>query len=317
MGKKINILVLSIWYPLSISRYFLNALHRNKDLSVISTGPFTGSWIPWLGGMNVENKYAVSPDIPLPFKPDIGKVPYDFVKSKFPADWKPDLILTIDAGINWSDKPSEDNSIVATVATDSHCLSYSHARNISDYFFNMHPFYIPYYLDENIKDIPLPYAFDPGIMYPMDIEKEYDAVLVGMPYPQRVQWVNELEKNNVSVIFKNGPIFDEYRELNNKASIGLNWASEKDLNCRVFELMAMKLCPVINYVPDLERLGFTDRVHYIGFSNLSEAVDGVLFAKNNPDTALEIANAAYNKVYYENHTFDSRINTILEKCGLL
>jgi len=137
-----------------------------------------------------------------------------------------------------------------------------------------------------------------------------------MPYPQRIEWVNALRAKGVSVLFENGPIFDEYRELNNRARIGLNWSSRGDLNARVLEISAMRLCPVIDRVSDLSIIGFEEDKHYIGFSNLEEAVEKVLYAKNNPDIAEMIANNAYQKVRNLNLTYDSLVNCVLKEFGL-
>jgi len=306
--NKVKVLFLSIFYPLFMGRYFLNALNRNPNVDVKTTGVFTGAWQAWKGGMYLDPKWVCTPDYPLPFKPNVGRVSYDLVRSQLPDDWHPDIVMTVDAGLNWIDKPLE--GVIVTVGTDSHCLDYSHARQISDKFFNMH---WTYHQD---GDIDLPYAFDASVMYPMsDIEKDFDAVLIGMPYPQRIAWVERLREKGVSVLFENGPILDEYRELNNRAMIGMNWASMQDLNCRVFELMAMRLCPVINRVPDLGRLGFEEGRHYLGFDEVLEATEKVLWAKEHPDEAQMIADNAHQKVNQDGHTFDNRVKTVLEECG--
>jgi hypothetical protein len=310
---KIKVLMLHIAYPLSMSRYFQRAFMRRDDVDFRDCGPYTGSWIPWMGGMTLSNKYAVPPTYVLPFPPNVGQVSYDLVKAQM-GDWKPDIVLTVDAGVHWSQKPND--GIVVHVATDSHCLDYDYQRKISDKFFNMHGAY------SITGDLPLPYAFDPSICYPEDVpnlDDMKDAVLIGMPYDQRVMWVNELRKNGVSVIFENGPVFDEYRELNNHARIGLNWSSLNDLNCRVFELMAMQLCPVINRVSDLGQ-HFVEGTHYLGFSSLEEGVEKVLWAKNNPEDARRIAINAHDEVCkldgkYPQHSYDNRVDKILKECG--
>lgn len=305
---KIKVLLLSIHYPLAMKTYFEAALRDREDIDLRTVGPYTGAFIPWLHGMTLPIKYAVPPTYPLSFKPDVGRVSYDLVKALIKDDWIPDIVLTVDAGINWSQKPTD--GVVVTVGTDSHCLDYNHARNISDKFFNMHHHYA------QKDDLDLPYALSTQYFYPdPNIEKDTDAVLIGMPYPQRVEWIQALRDRGVSVLFENGPILDEYRELNNRARIGLNWASLQDLNCRVFELMGMKLCPVINHVPDLDRLGFVDGKHYIGFHNLGDAVEKVIHATAYPMQAHDIAENAYQKVISENHTFDNRVETILKECG--
>jgi hypothetical protein len=305
--EKIKVLCLSDWYPLSMSRYWENAFKRNPNIDFKNCGAYTGSWIPWLGGMSVLEKYAKPPTIVTPFKPNV-RVPYALVKAQL-GSWIPDLVITINAGADFVDKPTD--GFVASVGTDGHCLDYTHSRNISDKFFNMHPKYA------QGDDVLLHYAFDPDVHYPMtEIEKDTDAVLIGMPYQQRVDWVNKLRSLGVSVLFENGPIFDEYRELNNRAKLGLNWSSLGDLNARVFELMAMKLCPIIDRCDDLERFGFKEGHHYLGFDNLDEAVLRVQWALNSPHEAEEIALAAYNKVNMEDFTYDALVSKVLKEFRL-
>jgi len=306
--SKIKVLLLSIHYPLAMKNYWENAFNRNPNIDLRTTGPYTGSFIPWMGGMNLPEKYAVPPTYPLPFKPDIGKVPYEIVKAQM-DEWIPDLVITINAGIEWLHKPTD--GFVASVGTDGHCLDYAHSRFLADKFFNMHPKYA------QGDDVLLHYAFDPDIHYPMtEIEKDTDAVLIGMPYPQRVTWVNKLRSLGISVLFENGPVFDEYRELNNRARLGLNWSSLGDLNARVFELMAMKLCPIIDRCEDLDRFGFKEGHHYLGFDDLEEAVLRVQWALNSPHEAEEIALAAFNKVNMEDFTYDSLVSKVLKEFGL-
>jgi hypothetical protein len=120
----------------------------------------------------------------------------------------------------------------------------------------------------------------------------------------------------VKVNYRIGDIYDEYREENNKAWIGLNWSSLEDVTARVFEIMAMRLVPVINRLPGLDELGFEDDRHYLGFSNMDEAVEKVLWAKNNPDFAKQIALEAYQFVYNHDMTYDNRIRQILSEFGV-
>jgi len=306
-----KILLLSLWYPLLISRYFWRAFQRRQDVELVTVGPYSGSWIPWSGGMNLPAKYAVPPTIQI--APALGtKLPYNLLKPK--VDFEPDLVITVDAGIHWTARP-DVNCPVVHVATDPHVLNYDLPRSYSDKFFNMQRVY------SKEGDIYLPYAFDPETHFkiphslkPNPIE-EYDAVLVGMAYPNRVEWVNRLRSEGISVAFENGPIFDEYRELANKAVIGLNWSSLDDMVARVFEIMAMGLVPVINRVTDLKEF-FVEDVHYLGFSSMEEAVAKVKWAKENPVEASMIANNARDLVWSQNHTYDQRVQTIMQEVGL-
>ena len=318
---KTRVLFLSIYYPLFMGKYFDRAFRRNPDVEIITAGPFTGDWIPWFnqetqqGGMRLPSKYGTPPDVPLPFPPNVGSVSYDFVKAQLPKGWIPDLIVTCDAGINWTSKPQD--GYVVTIGTDPHVLDYSHARRVSDKLFNMQLCY------KEPKDSYLPYAYDPTVHYPLsttvptleeyDSYQDTDAVLIGMPYENRVKWVDELRKHGVSVIFENAPVFDEYRELANRARIGLNWSSLKDTNARFFETPAFGLAPVMNRTPDAH-LFLEEGEDYMGFDDLQQAVEAVLYLKNNSNEVERLSKNAHAKI--QNETYDLRVQQILEECGL-
>jgi hypothetical protein len=304
MQNKIKVLLLYLAFPLAMGTYFRRALERRTDIDLKVTGVYTGAWIPWLGGMEVPKKYAIPIDLPLPFAPNIGEVNYELVKAQL-GDWKPDLIINVDAGIHWKYKPVDGT--VVTVGTDPHVLNYDTPRSYSDRFFNMQRCY------SKDRDIYLPYAYDPTVHYKMpEVNKDADAVLGGMPYQNRVEWVNALRAKGVSVLFENGPIFDEYREMNNHAMIGLNWSSMNDLNARAFELPAMGLAPVMNTVPDMHEFMGAD-YHYFEFRNLSEAVEKVLWLKEHPIECADLAQRAYENILP--HTYDDRIQQIFTESG--
>lgn len=306
MEPKIKVLLLAIHYPFAIKNYFETALRKRADIDLKTVGPFTSRYIPWMGGMILPNKYAIAPTLPVPFPPNVGKINYEFVSAQLPKDWKPDLVITIDAGINWVYKPT--SGYVVTVGTDPHVLNYEHARSISDKFFNMQRVYM------EKSDIYLPYAYSPEFHYPDDtVSKDTDAVLIGMPYETRVQWVNKLRERGVSVIFENGPIFDEARQLYNRGRIGLNWSSMMDLNARAFELAAMKMGCVMNNVPDMNEFGFLS--HAQRFNTLGDAVEAVLIFKNNPEVCRNNAELIYQAV--QGQTYDARVQQILQECGFV
>jgi len=327
---KIKVLLLYIVYPFAIASYFKKALEHRDDVDLIVTGPYTANWMPWLGGMTVPMKYALSPDIPLDYHPNIREVNYELIKAKLPEGWIPDIVLNIDANLHWKYKPSD--GYVVTVGTDPHVLNdfYDVPRAYSDKFFNMQLCY------SKPNDIYLPYAYSSYDHYPMDgmqhesrvfgigdidyalmgtptpIEKDTDAVLIGMPYENRVQWINELRQRGVSVIFENGPIFDEARALYNRGRIGLNWSSMLDTNARVFELPAMKLAPVMNVTPDIGQF-LSDGIDYLGFDTLDEALESVFFLKDHKEDCYKMAESAYKSI--RGQTYDSRVQQILFESG--
>jgi len=300
MPKKI--LMMSIHYPLTMARYFENAFRADPDVELKTCGWYTRNWIPWMGGMLLPDKYINKPDVIMGGQEMIGREAlYPQVENVL-GDWKPDMVLTLDAGIRWAVKPKVDCPVVH-VATDPHALNYDKPRGYSDIFFNMQKSY-------SVEgDIYLPYAYDDTWCYPEPQEKIYDVALIGMPYGQRVSLVNRIRNAGYTVAFENGAIFDEYRTINNQAKIGLNWSSLDDLNCRVFEIMGMGLIPVINRVTDLP-LHFEEGQHYFGFSSEDEAMTKIREALN-PDVVLTMPNKAHIEVQ-DKHTFKHRVKQIME-----
>lgn len=296
--------MLSLHYPLTMARYFENALRAREDVELTTVGRYSGTFIPWMGGMHLPEKYKNPPNVQIP-----QSVPRDYPYQLLPKEVKEtnwDMIITVDAGLHWSVRPDSDAKIVH-VATDPHVLKYDKPRAYSDFFFNMQKAY----MNDGNKDIYLPYAFDDTWCYhDASVEKINDGALIGMPYKERQELVNRLKTMGYSVLFENGPIFDEYRMLNNSAFIGLNWSSLNDLVCRVFEIMGLGLVPVINRVPDL-KLHFVEGKHYLGFSGLEEAIEKFVWAMDNKEEAQKIANNA-RELVEKNHTFKLRVQQIME-----
>jgi len=306
--RKLKVVLSSIWYPVAMATYFWKALERRDDIELITIGPFTNTYIPWNGGMHLPVKYVKTPTHPLsPEMIRYGKVnPQIFQVYEDMADV--DLWLEVDAGFYLDPKPQ--TGIVAHVATDPHVLNYDRQRQLADFFFCMQT---PYMKPE-LGDWYLPYGFDPTIHNPIDLEKEYDACIIGLQYAQRLQLVNTLRANGLKVYCDIGKVFDENNEIYNQSKVALSWSSMDDLPARVWEAFGMAIPLVTNRVPDLSTF-FVEDEHYLGFSNVSEAVSKVKYLLDNPKFADEMANNAYRKVM-PHHTWDKRIQQILETVKL-
>jgi len=312
---KLKVLLHYIIYPLSMGTYFRRALERRDDVDLKVFGTFTGSFIPWRGGMNVPQKYVNPPDIPSPYPLAMPIVAdYDYVKTQL-GDWKPDLIITADAGSHWRSKPSD--GFIAHIATDPHVLNYDKQRKDSDKFFNMQKVY------SQAGDIYLPYAYDPTVHYhEPETQKEYDVCLIGLEYQHRVELVNKLRSLGLKVYFNNGEIFDEYQHINNQAHIGLNWSSLDDLNARAFESPMMNI-PVMNTVTDMQ----LPEHHYFDYAYLfpcdnrmgdksgfvNGAVEKIKYVMDNLEQAK--IQAEEMRKLMKNETYDNRISFILKECG--
>jgi hypothetical protein len=305
--NKIKILLVYIVYPMALATYFKKALQHREDVDLKVAGPYTANWTPWMGGMTVPMKYAVAPDIALPFPPNIGEINYEIIKAQL-GEWVPDIVLNIDAGLHFKYKPTD--GMVVTVGTDPHVLNdlglYDAPRKYSDKFFSMQQCYA------KEGDIYLPYAYSQYDHFPDDsVSKDTDACLIGLQYEHRQTWINELRRRGVSVIAENGPIFDEARALYNRSRIGLNWSTLDDLNARAFEIPAMKLYPVMNSVSDLRSFECLNNVQ--PFYSLDEAISFTMWAKENPTDAANLAESSYQKV--QGQHYDARVQQILTECG--
>jgi hypothetical protein len=288
-------------FPLTIMRYFWEAFEHREDVELQVIGPFFDDYIPWRGGMQLPKRYVKHPSIPLPRNAANIRIDPKLVETQLP--WKPDLWVQFDAGFHFTRRP--DAGIVALVETDPHVLksTYHLPKSYSDYTFSMQGVY----MDEG--EYYLPYAYSQYHHYPVDVPKKFDACMIGLQYPQRTDLVNRLIAKGKRVYYDNGPVFDEYRELYCSSKIGLNWSSKMDLNARCFELLAMKVCAVMNLVPDLKTF-FVPDDHFISFLDINEAETKILSLLENEDKRNEIAEAGYRKV--QGHTYDARVQQMLE-----
>lgn len=292
-------------FPFCIASYYRHVLEKMPDVELFTVGEYTGDFIPWGNGMRLHAKYVKSVDIALP--QGMNKVSWKMIKNKAQREF--DLIINVDAGFHFVDKPDVP---YAVVATDPHVLGswYNEVRPLADYFFNMQRYYA------QPTDIVLPYACSPDHHYAMsDVKKEYDASLIGLHYENRNKLVDALRHNGYKVLYDLGLVWDEYRIQNNKAKIGLNWSSLMDINARTLEMMAMKQIPVINRLPHLDEFGFIENTHYLGFDTVQEGVEKVRWATENEDQANAIALSAHNLVH-EKHTYEKRVEKIFETVGL-
>jgi hypothetical protein len=298
-----------MFYPVAMGGYILNALKRRDDVELWTVGPFTGSWIPWGSpgiGMHLPAKYINAPDMPLAQNTIRQKPSTAILKNKLP--WTPDLFIQVDAGWHFLDRPP--GKIVAHVQTDPHVLKafYQDAIKYSDVTFSMQT---PYMQE---GEEYLPYAYDPKIHYPMDIDKEYDACMLGLQYPQRDALVARLRSRGLNVQYGIGTVFDEYRIEYNKSKVALSWSSRLDTPTRVYEAMAMKVALVANRTQDLENF-FVDGEHYLGFRTLEEAEKQVLLLLSDDEKRTQIAEEGYKAVLP--HSWDRRVQTLLETVELI
>lgn len=294
-------------FPLTMASYFMRAFKRREDVELWTFGPFTNNFIPWNYGMTLPQKYVVTPDFALPANMVRVLMPSSMINQHMP--WTPDLTLFVDAGYHTSDRPA--GKIVGLIETDPHVLkgNYKLPKSYSDITWCMQEKYM-----ESGEEY-LPYAFDPTVHYPMELEKIYDACLIGLQYPQRNEWVARLRSLGLRVYYTIGEVYDEYRERYNQSKVALSWSTLEDTPARVFEALGLKRPLVANHTMDLCHL-FVEGEDFLGFDNLDQATDQVMRLLLDDELADKIAVNGYNAARIK-HTWDHRVQQILEKCRLV
>jgi hypothetical protein len=303
MKSKIRVVISGLFFPLTMMEYFIRAFLRRDDVELFTAGPFSNTYIPWNGGMQIDARYVRTPSLCLPYPP-ISDDP-TFIEKNLPWN-KVDLWIQFDAGYHLSRRPDAVVSVV--VGTDPHVLNYEVPRILADKFFCMQKTYM------REGDIYLPYAYDPVLHKNLpDMVKNYDVCLCGLHYEQRNSLLQALQSEGISTYYGIGKVYEEYVEVYNQSRIALNWSSSLDLNARTFEAFGMKIPLVTNRIPDLDLL-FHEGEHYLGFDTVSQAVDRVKEALHGSGQANLMASYAYEEVK-KKHTYDIRVQQILEECG--
>lgn len=302
--SKIKVVISYLAFPMTMANWFIRAFQRRDDVELFTVGPFYGNYIPWQFGMTLPDKYVYTPNLPLSQDVHSG-VSVKIVEPHLP--WTPDLWIQIDSNFHFSDKPKA--GVVALIQPDPHVLDYTVPISYSDISFSMQSNYM------KPGDIYLPYAFDPILHFPQDLPKENDGCLIGLHYENRNLLVYRLRQRGFKVHYSIGEIYDEYAKIYNQSKVALSWSTLADLPARVWEGMGMGLPVLTNKVPDLSNF-FVDGEHYVGFDNVNEAEKKFALLMADDDMREEIGQNAYRKVK-EFHTYDQRINSILEYCKLI
>lgn len=291
-----------IRYPLTIGHYWEEAF-RNTNHEIITVCPYSGTWIPWRGGMHLPDKYAIPPDYQIPWD---QRAQYTFQQAEELMGLRHiDAWVSIDAAYHLRGKPRDALSV--WIAVDSHCVNYDEQREQADFFFNVHKDFM------KPDDIHLPVGYSPRWHYPVFAEEEYDVMLLGLMYPNRVAAIQQMAWRGYETLIDNGPCFDEARELYAKTKLIFNWSLPDNTVCRVWEAMAMGKTLVTNYSTTLKDI-FEDEIHYVGFSNMEEAIEKMEWLLAHDDERRKIAEAGYHAV--QPHTYDNRVKFLLETIGL-
>jgi spore maturation protein CgeB len=186
----------------------------------------------------------------------------------------------------------------------------------------LRPWYEPFYPEYNHRfcsqtpyilpnEHYLPFGFDSEWHSPLipPEDKLYDITIIGNIYHHRLAVMKKLEEYRT--FYQLGLAKNDARLIYNRSIIGFNFSSMFDLTARVFEVSGLGIVPLCNIVPDLEKF-FQDRVNCIYFSDENDAILKARMLISEPEFAKEIAKNARINMVQNKHSWDDRVQTLLE-----
>lgn len=295
-----RILLSTVHYPVAASRFLFWALRRMGH-DTLTIGPAVGPWLPWAEQLNLE-PIEWKPDIALPY--EHGKImQYDVDAALERFGGAPDLIIQMDAHFIMRNRPKCRNVLYAI---DNHVAKYG-AYEDFDRLYIAHSWG---HMAEQPHAEFLPCAHDPAHHYNLGWERTIDVAVAGVAYGPRMDLVARLGAAGVRVRATTGALYSDYNALYNRAKIALVRSVSGDVAMRVFENMAQGCLVVADRARDMERCGFVEGVHYLGYDTPVECVDTVRHALAHWDEMRPIIAAGQDAAAA--HTWQARAERMLE-----
>lgn len=165
---------------------------------------------------------------------------------------------------------------------------------------------------ENLSYLPL--GCDPEVHHVGEREKIYDGAFIGNFHTEhagkRIDTVHAFFEVCPKIYFGNR-MFREMTEKYAQSKLVLNQAINEDVGMRPFEAMCSGSCLVSPRLPDMERLGFVDGVHYAGYSDLNELKSVTKDLLSNDEKREGIARNG--RRIATQHTYAVRLRQLLER----
>lgn len=170
----------------------------------------------------------------------------------------------------------------------------------------------------HVKPHYLALGCDPEVHFVGEREKLYDGCFIGNFHTEhankRIEAVHEFFSVCNKLYFGNRT-FREMTEKYSQSKIVFNQAINADVGMRVFEALCSGSCLVSPWLPDMDRLGIIDGVHYAGYSDLNEMKRICKELLENDTKREEIARNG--RLISSSHTYAVRLKELLEKIPIL
>lgn len=156
----------------------------------------------------------------------------------------------------------------------------------------------------------VPYAFHRPMLTDAPFTDEYDVVLIGSPYPQRLEAKERLAKK-FRFFLGYVPVEEQCR-VYRSGRIGLNVSRRGEINSRTFEIMAFGVPLLIDTDPRHGLVDmFEDHHHLATFRTLDECEALVERIAQDDAWRAELAERGRNEVLAR-HTWNNRADTIID-----
>ncbi|GMU93397.1 MAG: hypothetical protein AMXMBFR4_24550 [Candidatus Hydrogenedentota bacterium] len=239
------------------------------------------------------------------------------LQSLLPGDWTPDLLVTIQSGM----EPPRD---IERLPCPTAYISVDSWHDSSE-FINARPYEHVFVAQREFVDWFraagcgnthwLPLACDPLVHRPVDAPKEYDVAFVGSCsrtlHAQRVERLARLARR-FTVLLRDGLSEEEMRSELARGRLAFNSSVAQDVNMRVFEVMAMGLPLLTNRDAACNGLFelFDDRKHLIAYDDdtLLEVAREYL---RDAEARSQIAQTGRQEVVAK-HTYAHRVRQIID-----
>lgn len=308
MAKPISVGLVTLCFPVAVPRFLMWGLQKaGCDVTVIAPG--TGSFLPWRGGMHVDEKYIWYPDYVLPYSKEVMTNQISLKEVLDQVDKEFDLIIMTDPEYCLT---GDASCPIVCFCVDNHVKKYDQRE--WDLLFGAHS---QGFRSQDSNFRWLPCAYDPQLHFDMGLNRPLDVTMLGVMdgpvYQRRVEGMSNLMTSGFAITMGVGKVYEEYNLLYNLSKMSYVASSNKDLACRVFENMNMGCLVLADRVPDLEKIGFVDGVHYLGYDTMPELVEQARRGLDKDFREEMVKNA---KEAVKEHTWEARGRQILKECGL-
>jgi spore maturation protein CgeB len=211
---------------------------------------------------------------------------------------------------NWVPDLSNFKGLKIFWSIDSHCVPQQHVNTCNkhniDIVLNAVYGHEKYFSQ---KCVYFPNAYPDDLIFPIgEVDKNNDIGFCGN-WLNRRQWIDLIEKNNISVKKDIFVIGDDMVKAINSYKIHFNRNLSDDINFRTFETLGCKTLLITNHTPGLEKL-FTIGENIVVYENEKDLIDKINFYLNNDKEREEMVHKGYEHVK-NNHTYYNRAEQLI------